>query len=423
KCSFKNVFTRIFIVLFFFTLPCVALSIRYYFLGETTFIIITVVYSVFSFIIIIPGVIVDDCCFHKLNSGFDEFSIRACCERKYGWDIRFPPLIFIIASVAFQCKGKTTKCLCYFFFAAWAFLFTLPASALVFVFATLVAISIFEATYVKSLLAGLLAFLVYVREASNGIRKKHERCLRIITENILESISTTDVDKAERCLRFFTIKGNNPTRHEEGLLIAESCIPYIIVNEKILVKDTAISHILKVKIQKIITFLVLGAFFITSTILLVILFAKWDFISPSNQAFITFITGIIPLVFKIGYSGTSRDSDIFFDKDELEEKLKTYSEQFKKAKEEIQRRDSNGQEQTDLQPNAADSSISPGAGSDDVEEHFNVASETNDKSKKYNAIMADIERGLNISNPRNKDKFTYSFENSDERTPLCRFSV
>ncbi|KAK6970271.1 hypothetical protein BgiMline_025912, partial [Biomphalaria glabrata] len=65
----------------------------------------------------------------------------------------------------------------------------------------------------------------------------------------------------------------------------------------------------------LIVFFIEVAAFIGVLILLVIFIGSLDFISPSNQAFIIFFTGIIPLVLKIGYYGTANESDLFFDKE------------------------------------------------------------------------------------------------------------
>ncbi|KAK0063917.1 hypothetical protein Bpfe_006602, partial [Biomphalaria pfeifferi] len=73
--------------------------------------------------------------------------------------------------------------------------------------------------------------------------------------------------------------------------------------------------------------LCLVAAFIGIVILLVILIGTLEFISPSNQAFIIFFTGILPLVIKLVYYSGSNDRELFFDTEKFNEKTQCCNDQ------------------------------------------------------------------------------------------------
>ncbi|KAK0063918.1 hypothetical protein Bpfe_006603, partial [Biomphalaria pfeifferi] len=124
-------------------------------------------------------------------------------------------------------------------------------SALAFVVVSLVAVSMYKAPFISSILSGLVTFMVYVRDASSDIRKKHERCLKIITENILAYISAENMERSETHLHFYkTTTHVIEHKKDQKLLTVKGAIPFIICSSKIYVKDSIISHFLKFRIEK-----------------------------------------------------------------------------------------------------------------------------------------------------------------------------
>uniref|UniRef100_A0A2C9LFF2 Uncharacterized protein n=1 Tax=Biomphalaria glabrata TaxID=6526 RepID=A0A2C9LFF2_BIOGL len=75
---------------------------------------------------------------------------------------------------------------------------TVPACALTFVLVTAVVVIMYKVTFIYTIVSGIAAFLVYLREKVNEERKQHERCLKIITEKIEDYITASNMTKADK---------------------------------------------------------------------------------------------------------------------------------------------------------------------------------------------------------------------------------
>ncbi|KAK0063923.1 hypothetical protein Bpfe_006608 [Biomphalaria pfeifferi] len=338
---------RLSIVIIFFTCPPVVLYIRYISIPNNPaisggfFIIIFLLTLIVLFFAI---------CYEtrmRCTNSFNELS-----ETNFGCFYYIPkeatiekprcsfniPMATIISSTCGvplnkDSKEKTVAC-CGLngFLLFLSLLATVPACALTFVLVTAVVVIMYKVTFIYTIVSGIAAFLVYLRQKVNEERKQHERCQKIITEKIENYITASNMTKVDKNVYFYKEGETFSTMSSmKGSVTVKGCIPFLVLSQKIYIKDSVLFHFLRFEQKKLLCYFFMAAGFITIIILLVIFINSMDFISPSIQVLVTVFTSIIPLLLKIAFSKGHNDCTLFFETEEFKKKMESYEEQFQKA--------------------------------------------------------------------------------------------
>ncbi|KAI8771669.1 hypothetical protein BgiBS90_027204 [Biomphalaria glabrata] len=252
-CS--TVVRRLSVVFFFFVFPAIVLFIRYVSVSEmpviTSFVFLFIIYV--SFYASMATI-----CFERTARAYTR-SFNELSETKFSKFCNIP-MVTIISSPwisreklnrestekTIQCDGANSIIL---FLSLIA---TVPACALTFVLVTAVVVIMYRVTFIYTIVSGIAAFLVYLREKVNEVRKQHERCLKIITEKIEDYITASNMTKADKNIYLYNEdKSLHNWSPREGPVTVKGCIPFLVLNRRIYIKDSVLFHFLRFEQKKV----------------------------------------------------------------------------------------------------------------------------------------------------------------------------